>query len=198
LKSINLIKINLNPEYLFAIHRKPSESIPNVEILSKASEVWYAGSYNTVASSSFKPYKTQIVNLTNTIKNRDTRIEDWDWHHVVESQHIALITVNGNLEQDVFYGMPTILIHKPEHRFFSRNSNNNNFKQLVGIIDEIGKKKAVDAGDLFSIKNQISNFRMMYNNLYVGYPILQNIANNVFNFKNFQLLEKMRKFGLKR
>lgn len=170
-------------EYLTGLFKKPSDYPPLMVIGSPNNDTWYAGSYEIVKSDSFAETKAHIVDSVNMIKRRKTETKDWDWHHVVETQHISYI-VNGSLHQVEQRDMPTILIHKPEHRYFSQNFNNNAFRELATISTGRNKRIIAPTDNVTSKNriNRIENLRMVYNHMYLHYPTLQKIANNVFNY----------------
>jgi len=172
--------------YLNDINRQPS-TFSGLEIFSLGDSTWYAGDYTTVKSNKFKGTKKEIVTRTNQITKRKTNPEDWEWHHVVETQHISQFIEGVKVHQEEWHNMPTILIHKPEHKFFSQNFNNNAFRELTGIQKgrvhhhtDLYKKQSIDQRN--QLENTIKNLQDMYNNMYMDYPILRKIANNVFNY----------------
>lgn len=169
----------MKASYLTGVNRKPS-SFTNIIILGSGTDVWYAGSYNDVKSN--HSTKKEIVRLTNGITGQDTSPYDWDWHHVVETQHMSYI-INGNLHQEEWHSMPTILISKNEHHYLSQNYNNNAFRELTNIAQgrKIQERSNSDS-DKEKRVAKIESLKMMYNNAYLSHPTLRKIANNVFNY----------------
>jgi|GEM_PF-2438170 len=175
----------MKPQYLTNINTQPS-TFPGLEILSLGDSTWYAGDYTTVKSNKFKDIKKEIVELINFSMNRKTIRKDWDWHHVVETQHISQFIEGVKVHQEEWHNMPTILIHKPEHKFFSQNFNNNAFRELTdtqkGRVHHVDLHKKQNTAQLKQVKTTIKNLQDMYNSMYSGYTVLRKIANNVFNY----------------
>lgn len=173
----------MNAQYLLGVKREPSH-IPGIEMISVGSDQWYAGDYNVVKSKSFISLKKEIIGTVNSFYNRNTSLEEWDWHHVVETEHMATFIFSGSLYHQEYFEMPTVLIHEPEHVYLSQNFNNNTFRELA-TIKRINRndfslnviKTQEDRDNLAAI---ISNLQNIYNNLYLNYPTLRRIANNVF------------------
>jgi len=182
----------MKTEYLTDVKVEDSSFAGLKLIGNDTTNTWYAGSYKFVKSSKFKPIKKEIIELTNKVKKRNTQVKNWEWHHVVETQHMSQFIEWHKVENVEQHHMPTILIHKPEHTFFSRNFNNNDFRELTNI----GKGRRLESGNV-TTSNQsaeklkqkavIKNLKMMYNQMYEGYPTLNKIANNVFEYHLFRL-----------
>lgn len=178
--------------YLSGIKIEDSSYYNGLKCIGTDAHIWYAACYDLVKEYKFIPIKKELVELTNKLKKRNTEPKNWDWHHVVETQHLA--TFLHETEKEKYNYMPTILIHKPEHRFFSRNFNNNAFRELA-TIPKPKRKKSLDVfnSGLATTENRhqrkhtINNLRMMYNNMYIKYPTLKKIANNVFDYHLFCL-----------
>lgn len=174
----------MNLQYLRGINRTAS-SFTGIDILSLGFDSWYTSHYDFVKHHSFISTKKEIIEQVNLVTRKKTKPADWDWHHVVETEHMATILFSGNLQQEKYYEMPTILIHKPEHRFFSQNFNNNEFRELSST------SKGENTGSPFQesrtpegrkrLKARINNLKMMYRHMYINYPTLSKIADNVFD-----------------
>lgn len=175
----------MKSQYLTNINREPS-TFPGLKILSLGDSTWYAGTYTTVKSNKFKNIKKEIVELVNIATKRSTKPKDWEWHHVVETQHISQFIEGIKVHQEEWHNMPTILIHKPEHKFFSQNFNNNAFRELTGTQKgrvhhvDLHKKQSIDQRN--QLKASIKSMQQMYSNMYANYPVLHKIANNVFDY----------------
>jgi hypothetical protein len=167
----------MKAEYLTGVFIK-SSSFSDIYILGDYNDVWYAGSYSKVKNN--HSAKETIVDLTNKIYSRNDQTSDWEWHHVVETQHMREI-VNDDLQRIKDFNMPTILISKNEHSFFSRNFNNNAFRELANIsmVKDDFRMKYEDSQKMIT---RIKNLKYMYWNAYQGYKTLEKIAFNVFDY----------------
>ena len=175
----------MKPEYLFGVTRQPS-SFPNIEIIGDGMNTWYAAAYDVVKADSFRSTKREIVDYINQAMHRNTQTRDYDWHHVVETQHISQFVLSSLVYQEKLFNMPTILIHKPEHRFFSQNFNNNDFRELTdigkGTNTSISTQVLSNPTRKAELRTKIEDLKLMYNHMYQSYPTLRKIANNVFNY----------------
>ena len=178
--------------YLSGVPRKPSNSYPGIELIGNGNDSWYAGSYNVVSAPNFQNSKKDIVDISNKVLKINSIPDDWHWHHVVEQQHIALILFSGNLTYENNFKMPTVMIYSQQHRYLSRNTNNNAFREL-GLISKGGVK--LKPSEEFAtlegkeiLKSRIESLQMMYSNLYQNYSTFSIIANNVFNTFSRMLL----------
>jgi hypothetical protein len=127
---------------------------------------------------------------------RKLTANDFDFHHIVEEQHLADISFSHQLCFN--YGnMPTVMIHKGEHKrynailhtretrhlylrdagkFTSQNLSSLERKQAAvklfnnGVSDE-------GTSELF---NRISILKEIYGNVYEGNNVLKTISNNIF------------------
>lgn len=169
----------MKAEYFIGVSKKRS-SFPNLYVLGSGYDLWYAGPYKAVKAKS--AVKKEVVNMTNSLLREHTSLRDWEWHHVVETQHMAHI-ISGSLSEEKWFHMPTILISRREHQFFSRNFNNNAFRELTTIPKSRKKTRGTDAkAERKRRLAIIANMRMMYRNAYADYPTLSRIADNVFNY----------------
>ena len=119
-------------EYLRGINRIPSD-FPSIERIGIGDDYWYAVYYETVKAKKFSSIKETIVNMVKHYMTRNTKYGDWDWHHVVETEHMAQILSKSDLYYEAWKKMPTVLIHKPEHIDYSRNFNNKESRELAMI-----------------------------------------------------------------
>ena len=174
--------------YFFKVPKFPS-SYQGIEIIgSEKADTWFMSNYYLVSTRNFTDIKSEIIQLTNKLKGRETNVGDWDWHHIVEGQHAAMLSVKGDMINQYNHSIPVILIHKPEHQFFSRNFNNQQFFELVGALKmdkmalqaEAMKLKRSDAG-IQKLKLRVRNLKEMYGNMYEAYPTLQKVAMNIFD-----------------
>lgn len=180
----------MKAEYLKGLSRRPvyleDLHIGSVEFIGSGSDMWCVGSYSRVKKHYFKPLKKALVEITNVLENVNTNIAGWDWHHVVESQHLSYILSSQDLYGEHWYHMPTILISKKEHRYFSRNLTNKAFRIMTNT--QRGKRKVINGFMPSSIKEQREikytavKLKGIYNDMYFDYPTLRKIANNVFDY----------------
>jgi hypothetical protein len=175
----------MNPSYLSGLGRSISNHL-GVEIINLGSDIWFVAPYMIVKDRGFTPVKQELLSLLGGFTGRKiANTAEFDWHHVVESQHIRTILFKGDLHNETNFQVPTILIHKPDHAFFSRNFNNNEFRELASISNVASSNTA---SSLFAtpegrkkLQQRINNLKMMYANAYVENPALFKISNNIFN-----------------
>jgi len=98
----------MKSQYLIGINTQPS-TYPGLEVFNLKNSTWYAGDYTTVKSNKFKDIKKEIVTQTNQITKRKTELKDWEWHHVVETQHISQFIEGVKVHQEEWHHMPTIM-----------------------------------------------------------------------------------------
>ncbi len=174
--------------YFFKVPKFPS-SFKGIEIIgSENADTWFASNYYLVSTSNFASIKSDMIELANKLKGRETNVYEWDWHHIVEGQHAAMLSVRGDMINQYNHSIPVILIHKPEHQFFSRNFNNKEFFELIGAYKmdkmalqaEAMKLKRTEAG-IQKLKARVKNLKEMYSNMYENYPTLKKVAWNIFD-----------------
>jgi hypothetical protein len=176
----------MHAAYLNGVSRQSSSFNNKLEILEAGRDVWYAAQYSDVKYTPFSSIKQQIVTSINAITGEKTDICNYDWHHVVETQHIAQFLFTGSLEDQKWSLVPTILIHKPEHRFFSQNFNNNEFRELSGTEKSNQNSFSLHAAstktERDNLRVKINSIQYMYDLMYLNYPTLKTIAKNIFDY----------------
>ena len=173
--------------YFQGISYKTS-SFGGLYVIRFGHDEWYSGIYNSVKSTTFQSTKAEIIKLTNKVKRRDTKVLDWDWHHIVEGQHLAMLSVRGDIDVQYNHSIPVILIHKPEHRFFSQNFNNKEWFDLIKAAKFPAQALQAGAMELHNneegkiiLRKRAAALKDMYDCMYAEYPALKQVAKNILN-----------------
>jgi len=176
----------ISAHYLANVMAESSQSYRDVTIVSSGQDVWYASVYSTVKSPYFTSNKKEIVELTNMLRKTNSIERDWEWHHIVEKQHLALLSVKGDIEYQYNHKIPVVLIHKNEHKFLSRNFNNAEFFSLLSASKKPAADLQKEAIQLYrtqtgvqQLKHRAARLQAMYNDAYEEHSVLRKIAMSI-------------------
>lgn len=92
-------------QFFLGVQWKPSD-YPNFFIIGKGSNALYSCAYNDRNNGS----KESIMEISRHSP------ADFDFHHIVEQQHLADISYNGLLTTMYNFQIPTVLLHNREHQ----------------------------------------------------------------------------------
>ena len=116
----------------------------------------------------------------------------FDFHHIVERQHLADISVNGMLDFMYQYEIPTVMLHnvkhqlaynailhikETRHRYLGKESNS------IGIEER--QKRAIrlshNPEGRKLLQKQIDEMMDIYGEVYHNEPVIRKIASNILN-----------------
>lgn len=176
----------LSSRYLHRIDADPFEGCPGVFAAAdyRRPDAWrYLCSY-----ADGKRHKPRIFALL----RQHGQPEDpgaWDLHHVVEGQHAADIDFAGRL--DVLYKqeLPCVLLHKNEHVAYNQllhvKATDELYRDVLPqAMLERARHVAAEAADRRRhpvLRARVESLRSLYRNAYRGDPVLQRVADNVFD-----------------
>lgn len=158
-------------------------------VLHYLRDEYYVCAYNDRNKS-----KNEIISLLTKLPSyRNLTAGDFDFHHVVEDQHLADISLNSRLFYD--YGnMPTIMIHKEEHKRYNAILHTKETRFLYLRDQEKFTRQNLSADKRRKIARNILNnnnhsaiiarikiLGEIYESVYEGNKILQIIAKNIFH-----------------
>ena len=143
-------------------------------------------------------YKRNIVHLTNEISGLNTTEYDWDFHHIIEQQHLADIPLKelGLKTLAEYYAneIPTVIISKAEHQLLSSYLHFKEFRKLYYVNQRFTTPSG--AGARQNIANQnfakgtitktdvnkiINGLIEMYDNVYIRHIVFKTISRNFLN-----------------
>lgn len=97
---------------------------------------------------------------------------DWDWHHVVEGNHLAPLFTNLDYTRKYKSEWPTVLIHSvEEHKIL------NSLFRSKGTL--LGLQKTTSPLQGQARRSYLNTLLQRYHDIYLGDPVLQRIASNV-------------------
>lgn len=179
-------------KYFNSINSSLLEGTSGLYALYFGKEEWFCCSYKNK-----DVYKKNIVNLTNQILNIKTIESDWEFHHIIERQHLADIPLKelGLATLGSYYAdeIPTIIINKSEHKMLSSYFHFKQFRDLYTthqpftISGNAANRQNSSNSNLSrgivtrdEIVVIIDRLIDMYNNAYVDHPMFQIISFNFF------------------
>ena len=181
----------------------PLDGCDGLYRLGSGNDIWLCCAYKDK-----DVYKKYILDLTNRIAQasgtRTTTEYDWEFHHVIEKQHLADIPLEalglGNLVTYYDEMIPTIIINKAEHKTISSYLHVKEFRELYlfelvnqssanAIVSTRATERQKVANSNLSSRfiteedviRMIDNMAWMYGNAYRAHPIFQVISKNFFN-----------------
>jgi hypothetical protein len=179
--------------YLRSLNYSPS-SFDSFYVVTSGRDSYYVCAYKDRNNAK----KDVMELLTMLPAYQKLTIKDFDFHHIVEEQHLADITFSNELYFN--YGnMPTVLVHKGEHQRYnailhvkeSRSLYLRDQEKFTGqkLRDSHARKQATitllnngtKGEGIEEISNRISILKEMYSSVYEGNRILKTISNNIFD-----------------
>ncbi len=114
----------------------------------------------------------------------------WEFHHIVEGQHYADIDFEGRLAEMYADELPCVLIAKEEHLAYNRVLHIRETDELFrdrGLPADLRERSraahaaASDRNRHPELRARVSKLRQLYGTVYMGDPVLQRVADNVFD-----------------
>ncbi|WP_207431276.1 hypothetical protein [Sabulibacter ruber] len=154
--------------YLLGISWDPFEGIPGIYVANHHKRGYrYFSTYNNAVSKKHTIFSRLAEG--GMIENKG----DWDWHHVVEGNHLAPLVPPDKFNNLYNKEWPTVLIHsKEEHKVL--NSLLRSKGTLDGLNKNGGKPLRSDERTVY-----IRRLYHRYQDIYIGDPVLQKVAHNV-------------------
>lgn len=154
--------------YLFGLHWELFEGINGIYVTNHHIRGWrYFSTYKNGESK-----KQAIFQKLAQGGMRENR-GDWDWHHVVEGNHLAPLCMPAEYDRKYDYEWPTVLLHSAEeHKIYNRLFRSKG--TLFGLEKTTG---ITTAGD--DRQRYVKTLYERYSDIYTGDPILQTVAGNV-------------------
>ena len=184
----------LNPSYLHALSYDPLDpSWPReiAPVTLNFGQTRYLCTYEDG-----KRHKPMIFSLLEKNGQKEGRAT-WDLHHIVEGQHYADIDFRGMLDIAYKTELPCVLIANEEHRALNSLLHCKETDELwrdSGLPSDLRERSqaAKVAAQNFAAKSElrqrITGLANFYKNAYIGRPVLQQVAQNVFD-------EALRRLG---
>ncbi len=179
--------------YFQSLNYAATEGNSGLYVVYYGTEEWYCCAYKDRNN-----FKSDIVDSVNRLMGLSTSKKDWEFHHIVEKQHIADLPLTGlglgTLNDYYINHIPTVLISKSEHSMISSFFHFKEFRQLY-YVDQLGTSaKNVNvrqstassnysAGSLnkADVVKIINGLIEMYANVYILHPAFQIISRNFLN-----------------
>jgi hypothetical protein len=154
--------------YLFGIPWEHFEGISGIYVTRHHIRGWrYFSTYKNGEAKKFLVFKKLAEAGANEIKG------DWDWHHVVEGNHLAPLFSLTDYNNKYNYEWPTVLMHSAEeHKIL------NSLFRSKGTLEGLENKGTAPLpGD--ERRKYIHTLDQRYQDIYTGDPVLQKMAHNV-------------------
>lgn len=138
--------------------------------------------------------KNEIISLIKSLRSYEhLKANDFDFHHVIEEQHLSDITFSSQLSFN-YANMPTVLLHKGEHKRYSAILHVKETRLLYlrdqerfsrPMTSSYARKSAAvklfnDEGS-HEIGHRITILKEIYDAVYEGNKILRTIINNILS-----------------
>ena len=155
-------------KYLFGIDWDPFEGIPGIYVTGHHIKGWrYFSNYKNGNS------KKQLIFQKLAGAGMKENKGDWDWHHVVEGNHLAPLFTSLNYDRLYASEWPTVLLHSAEeHKILNslfRSKGTSNGLQKAGTTPLKGNERNIYLNTLYR----------RYQDIYSGDAVLQKVAHNV-------------------
>lgn len=178
-------------KYFQSLNFNLSEGTTGLYALYYGNEAFYCCAYKNR-----NVYKRNIISLHNKITEQDTAMHDWEFHHVVEKQHLSDIPLAslGLASLSEYYQdeIPTVILHKREHRLLNSYLHFKEFRKLYEIQQknarantnaqtrhaEVNTRYASGLVDKEDITKMVDNLTNMYRNVYIDHPLFQILSSN--------------------
>lgn len=177
-------------DYFRYINYERSSEFPGFYLLHYGGHEYFACSY----SDRYRA-KMQIVDIVKHLYPRQKpHSHDFDFHHIVERPHLADISVAGSTVNERYPGMPTVMIHKPEHMRYNSILHAPETRQLymrqdINIPEGVAESERV-IRSMFKdnpeeianeVKTRISIMKTLYAGAYEGNDLLRIMSGNILN-----------------
>ncbi|HEX9513137.1 MAG TPA: hypothetical protein VF939_21755 [Puia sp.] len=144
--------------------------------------------------------KSEIINaLKRMPEYRHLNAGDFDFHHIVEKQHMADISFLGELERD-YQNFPTAMIHKKEHKERYNSILHTKETRLLYMRDAINPVRAkqnssvirqtstiqlfgngLNPAGMQELRSRINILKEIYWAAYEGNDVFRIISRNILN-----------------
>jgi len=189
-------------KYFSNIHFRVSYEFKNFFIISYGGKAYYACAYRDR-----EVCKGELSSFLKAQKTFPKYAEgDFHFHHIVEKQHLADISFSGDNIGIVYAAMPTIMIHKSEHKRYDRLLHIGETRKLYMRTEQHESIKAEDkekaVRKMFSvvspeekenakkeIAERIDIMHQLYQETYRDNNLLKSIASNILRDYRSRLSE---------
>ena len=121
--------MHLNNDYIANIDRLDFTD-KKFTILQFGIENYYTSTYRYAKSDQGYWYKRLYLLAFNELFDKTVNSDDFDWHHVVEMNHVRKIRPIGDIYQQKWHAMPTILTPTFAHAPFTTQLENEKFSDV--------------------------------------------------------------------
>lgn len=122
------------------------------------------------------------------------RAAEFEFHHVVERPHLADISFEGPLVNELYGGMPAVMLHRGEHHTYNRILHSRQTRDLYMRDQQDLPEDVVESEQAVrrllvaekqkakqEIRQRISIMREVYRGVYEDNNVLYVIARNIIN-----------------
>ena len=155
-------------KYLLGIHWDPFEGISGIYVTDHHIKGYrYFSTYKNGESK-----KQLIFNRLAEGKMIEKK-GDWDWHHVVEGNHLVPLVASEKYNSLYRLEWPTVLIHSQEEH-----------KVLNSLLRSKGTLQGLQKGGTTPLNRDkrtayLKTLYHRYQDIYLGDPVLQKVAHNI-------------------